>query len=68
MEQVRIFTRVPCIDDINHRLLATTGFYTYYGQLLEMGDENFNFESFINFMKFIKLSRGTFESFIEILK
>jgi len=33
-----------------------------------MGDENFHFKSFIKFMKFMKLSRGTFESFIEILK
>ena len=33
-----------------------------------MGDENFNFESFINVIKFSELSRGTFESFIEILK
>jgi len=28
-----------------------------------MGDENFNFESFISFMKFMKLSSGTFWKF-----
>jgi len=28
-----------------------------------MGDENFNFESFVNFMKFIKHSMGTFWKF-----
>jgi len=28
-----------------------------------MGDENFNFERFINFMKFMKLSSGTFWKF-----
>jgi len=28
-----------------------------------MGDENFNFESFVNFMKFMKISRGTFWKF-----
>jgi len=28
-----------------------------------MGDENFNFESFINFKKFIRLSRSTFWKF-----
>jgi len=28
-----------------------------------MGDENFNFESFINFTKFMKLSKGTFWKF-----
>jgi len=33
-----------------------------------MGGENFTFESFINLMKFMKFSRGTFEDFIEILK
>jgi len=27
---------------------------------LELGDENFYFESFTYFMKFMKLSRGTF--------
>jgi len=33
-----------------------------------MGDENFNFEIFIKFMKSMKLSRALLESFIEILK
>jgi len=32
-----------------------------------MGDENFNLESFIKFMKLLKISRGSFESLIEIL-
>src|SRR6218665_2370137 len=32
-----------------------------------MSDDNFIFESFIDFMKFMKLSKGTFESFTEIL-
>ena len=27
---------------------------------LDMGGANLNFESFVNFMKFMKLSRGTF--------
>jgi len=46
----------------------TSNHVIHVGLPIEMSNENFNFESLINFMKFMKLSRGTFEGFIEILK